>query len=113
MRIFINRYFVDEFPAKLRYTYLQYYYLTTLIPQINRKLATNFTINNQYKNDKFRNCMAHYGLGVAINEADIIENDIFLGLSYKLLGMPYTEIKAAIYFELDMFAEQVTKYLFV
>ena len=112
VRTFINQYFVDEFPAKLRYAYLQYYYLTTLIPQMNQKLATNFTINNQYKNDSFRNCMAHYGLGVAISEADIVENDIFFGLSYKLLGMPYTEIKAAIYSELNMFAEQLTKYLF-
>jgi len=112
VRIFINQYLVDECPTKVRYAYLQYYYLTSLIPQINQKLATNFTINNQYKNDKFRNCMAHYGLGAAMNETDIIESDMLFGLSNKLLGMPYMKIKAAIYAELDAFSEQVTKYLF-
>jgi len=80
VRVFINQYFVDEFPAKLRFAYLKYYYLTTLIPQINQKLATNFTINLQYKNDKFRNCMAHYGLGAVLKEDDIIEDDMLYGL---------------------------------
>ena len=113
VRIFINKYFIDEFPAKLRYAYLQYYYLTNLIPQINQKLATDFTINCQYKNHKFRNCMAHYGLGMALKETDIIENDMLLGLSSKLLGMPYIEIKTAIYSELDMLSKQLTTHLLV
>jgi len=99
VRVFINQYFIDEFPAKLRFAYLQYYYLTTLIPQMNQKLATTFTINLEYKNDKFRNCMAHYGLGVALKETDIIESDMLFGLSNKLLGMSYTEAKTAIYSE--------------
>ncbi|MCL2360671.1 MAG: hypothetical protein FWC73_02520 [Defluviitaleaceae bacterium] len=111
IRVFINQYFVDEFPTKLRFAYLQYYYLTTLIPQMNQKLATNFTINLQYKNDKFRNCMAHYGLGVALKETDIIESDMFFGLSNQLLDMSYTEIKTAIYSELDLFSEQLTEHL--
>jgi len=113
VRIFINQYFIDEFPAKLRFAYLQYYYLTTLIPQMNQKLATAFTINFQYKNDKFRNCMAHYGLGVVLKETDIIENDMLFGLSNHLLDMSYTELKTAIYSELDLFSEQLTKHLFV
>ena len=111
VRIFINQYFVDEFPTKLRFAYLQYYYLTTLIPEMNQKLAANFTINPQYKDIKFRNCMAHYGLGAALKEADIIENDMFFGLSNKLLDMSYIEIKTAIYSELDLFSEQLTKHL--
>ena len=112
VRIFIDKFFVDEFPAKLRYAYLQYYYLATLIPQINHKLATNFTINHQYKDDKFRNCMAHYGLGMTIEETDIIDTDMFLGLSNKFFGTPYMETKTAIYSELDMFSKQLTTYLF-
>ena len=111
IRIFINQNFTDDFPSKLRFAYLQYYYLTGLIPEINQEIKTNFSINTQYKNDNFRNCMAHYGLGVALKESDIIENDMFFGLTNVLLGMPYSKIKAQIYAELDSFSDQLTRHL--
>ena len=112
VRIFIDQYFAEEFPAKLRFAYLQYYYLTNLVPQINQKIATNFAINYQYKDDKFRNCMAHYGLGVVLKETDIIESDMLFGLSNKLFDISYMELRAAIYSELELLSEQLTKYLF-
>ena len=112
VRVFICQYFTDEFVTKLRFAYLQYYYLTTLIPQINQKLATNFAINRQYKNDKFRNCMAHYGLGASLKETDIIESDMLYGLSNLIFNMSYIDIKTAIYSELDSFSEELTNYLF-
>jgi len=112
LRIFVDKYFVDEFASKLRFAYLQYYYLTNFILEINESLSTNFSFNAKYKNDCFRNCMAHYGIGQIMCESDIIETDIMFGLTNKIFDTPYLDVKNAIYNELDEIAKQLEKYLF-
>lgn len=54
----IDRWIKEEMPTKLRFAYLLYYSLLNVIPQINDKLGTCFILDDQWKNDKFRNAMA-------------------------------------------------------
>ena len=112
IRIFVEQYFLEEFSSKLRFAYLQYYYLTKLIPEINQKLALNFSIDSKFKDDKFRNCIAHYGLGVVMKESDIVENDLMFGLTNKIFGVSYIETKSTILDELNKLANQLEVHLF-
>jgi len=111
IRIFIGQFFIEEFPSKLRLAYLQYFYLTKLIPEINLRLSTDFSLDLSLKNDKFRNCMAHYGLGVCMVESDIVEEDLMFGLTIRLMDKSYFEVKDAIFHELDTLAHQLESYL--
>ena len=107
----VDRWIIDDVSSKLRFAYLLYYYLVDQIKQIDQKEGLNFTINPKYKSDDFRNAMAHYGLGVVLNEDELIENDIMFGLTNKVFGEDYSTIKSFVYGELSDLAKQIGVYL--
>lgn len=107
----IDKWIKEEIPAKLRFAYLLYYSLLYVIPQINDKLKTCFSIDNQWKTDKFRNAMAHYKLGIALKNKNLAHDDIMFGLTGHILGAEYKGVKESIYVQLEMLALQIGNYL--
>lgn len=89
----INKTVLDEVSTKLRFGYLLYYYICKAINNINNQCKTDFTINNKYYSTKFRNAMAHYKLGVCLSESDLIKDDLFFGLTDKMINQPYQKVK--------------------
>ena len=55
--------------------------------------------------------MAHYKLGVALREEELIVDDKLFGLTQKFLGEPYMEVKKTIASELLGFSKQIARYL--
>lgn len=109
---FIENYFYEEIPQKLKFSYLLYYYLCDFIYQLNLRNGTNFTINTSFKNRNFRNCLAHYGLGQFLNEKEIIANDVLKGLTNKAFNMSYMSTKKEIYKILYNLVSQIENYIF-
>lgn len=107
----IDRWIKEEMPAKLRFAYLMYYSLLNVVPQINNKLGTCFILDTQWKNDTFRNAMAHYKLGVALKNKDLINDDIMFGLTEHILGTEYKVVKESIYAQLEKLAIQIGTHL--
>mgnify|MGYP001404353070 CR=1 FL=1 len=110
--LFVDKLYISEFPSKLRFAYLQYYYLLNIIPDINKKLNTSFYLDDSYNSYLFRNCMAHYGLGVAISDNEIIDNDSFGGLTNILFNKDCYTVKNEIYNMLISLSKQLEDYLF-
>lgn len=107
----IDKWIKEEVPAKLRFAYLLYYSLLRVISQINNGINTHFILDDKWNNDKFRNAMAHYKLGVALKEKDLIYDDIMYGLTDHILGEEYTVVKESIYLQLEKLAIQIGSYL--
>lgn len=101
----------EEIAAKLRFAYLLYYSLVDMVPQINLKLETSFSINKKWRNDSFRNAMAHYKLGVVMKKEDLIQNDLLFGLTNLIFNEKYIVVKESIFSELKDLAMQIGKYL--
>lgn len=104
---FIDKYFVDEIPQKFKFAYLQYYYLCDFVDEINTVNTTNFHINISLKSREFRNCLAHYGLGQYMSEADLIPDDILKGLTNKAFNMDYLTTKKQLYTYLNELVQQI------
>ena len=104
---FIENYFIDEIPQKFKFAYLQYYYLCNFIKQVNAKQNTNFDIDNSLYDRKFRNCLAHYGLGQYIGESEIDSDDVLKGLTNKAFGKDYLTAKEELYKILKDLADQI------
>ena len=104
---FIDKYFVDEIPQKFKFAYLQYYYLCDFIVELNTINGTNLYINDSLKDRAFRNCLAHYGLGQYLSEADLLQNDILKGLTNKAFNMDYSSTKEKLYQYLRELAQQI------
>ncbi len=109
----IEQWVVDEIPTKMRFLYLLYYSLLEVIPQINQKLGTVFQMDNRWSSELFRNAMAHYKLGVALREEELITDDIMFGLTQKYFGVSYINVKIAIVNELQEFSKQIERYLYI
>lgn len=109
----IDKYILPEITTKLRFAYIQYYYLMEQIPQINKHFNTQFYMNSKWLDpkNKFRNCMAHYGIGVVLSQQEIIETDLFGGLTQKVFGEEWISIKNSIINELRKLSEQISNYL--
>lgn len=109
----IDKYILPEIPTKLRFAYIQYYYLMGQIPQINKHLNTQFYMNSKWLDPekKFRNCMAHYGIGVVLSQQEVIETDLFGGLTQKVFGEEWISVKNSIINELRKLSEQISNYL--
>lgn len=107
----IDKYIIPDITTKLRHAYIQYYYLLEQIPQINKRLNTQFYMNSQWLNHQFRNCMAHYGIGVVLSQQEAIETDLFGGLTHKIFGEEWITIKDSIINELKNLSEQISDYL--
>ena len=110
--IFVEKCFVEEIPQKLKFSYLQYYYLCDFIQEINKYNNTKFYIDSSLKNREFRNCLAHYGLGQYLKENEIMEDDILKGLTYKSFNMSYIECKNILFISLNSLATQIKNYIF-
>lgn len=107
----INLTVIDEIPTKLRFSYLLYYYLLKILPQINKKLSANFKLSDKWRSEKFRNSMAHYKMGVSLREKEIVFDDPFYGLTQKYLGTDYYTVKNDIIYCLDDLSTQLDTYL--
>lgn len=107
----VEKLIIEEIPTKLRFEYILYYYLNSIIPQINDKLSTNFVIDNQLYSDGFRNAMAHYKMGVALKPSEIVDNDPFFGLTQKYLSCDYYTAKKYVFNTLVDISNQLEEYL--
>lgn len=107
----VEKLIIEEIPTKLRFEYILYYYLNSIIPQINDKLSTNFVIYNQLYSDGFRNAMAHYKMGVALKPSEIVNNDPLFGLTQKYLSCDYYTAKKYVFNTLVDISNQLEEYL--
>lgn len=107
----VEQWIKEEAPTKMRFLYLLYYSLLEVIPQINQKLGTSFRMDRKWNSKEFRNAMAHYKLGVALKEDELIIDDKMFGLTQKYFGVPYLFAKKAIVNELLDFSKQIEGYL--
>ena len=108
----IDEYILDETTTKLRFAYILYYYIVGILPDINLKLDMNFFIDNKWKSSGFRNCMAHYKVGVALKESELIQDDPFYGLVQKhFRSCGYYELKTSVMKELLSLSGQLEEYL--
>lgn len=101
----------EETPTKLRFSYILYYYLCDLLPQINLTHGTNFSIDSQYKSRDFRNAMAHYKVGVYLKPEELVMDDLMYGMTQKAFGLSYSTVKEAIMSELTVLSYQIEEYL--
>lgn len=107
----VDKYIVPEIPVKLRFSYLLYYYLLRIIPEVNERMKSDFLLCNNWDSQLFRNAMAHYKLGVSLKDNDIDENDMMYGLTHKIWGLGYEKIKINIILQLTNLANQIERYL--
>lgn len=109
----VDRYITEECTTKLRFLYLQYYYLSKILPEINAKLHTNFNMDDAFVSSMFRNAMAHYKIGVALKPSEIIHNDPFFGLTQKFFHCDYYTTKQFVLDNLNALASQIKAYLHI
>ena len=109
---FIDNYFIEEIPQKLKYAYIQYYYLCDFIKELNIKNNINLNLNTQLYDRNFRNCLAHYGLGQYMKEDDIIIDDPLKGLTNKAFKMNYFDTKKILYEILKKLVIQIKSEIF-
>jgi len=109
----VKNYIEIDIPAQLRLSYIQYFYLLGQLPELNKKLNTSFFMNAKWVDtqNKFRNCMAHYGLGAALKQEEVDENDMFGGLTEKYFKVDWITLSKAINNELFSLSEQINFFL--
>lgn len=107
----IDKYVLDEAPTKLRFIYIQYFYLVDLVKEINRVFQNRFYISGRWYSRNMRNCLAHYGLGSVLQKDDLNENDAFGGLTNKLFNCDWQTLKNSLIEELWNLSEQLQKFL--
>ena len=95
----------------MRFLYLQYYYSVSAVKEYNRKTGAGIRIDSGWVSDKFRNAMAHYKIGVALKNHDIIWEDPLFGLTQKFLNTDYFALKNNIKAALKSTSQQIRKYL--
>ncbi|MFC3899690.1 hypothetical protein, partial [Aliicoccus persicus] len=102
----INRAIDVLTPTKLRLTYIFYYYLSDNIEDLNTYFNLNLSINTRWKNKDLRDSMAHYGLGKILrNDTDL--EDVYGGITNKLLGISWDELFIEIDNEIMLFASEL------
>lgn len=104
---FIENYFIDEIPQKFKFAYLQYYYLCDFIKEFNERNDIRLDLDNELYDRKFRNCIAHYGLGQFISENELIADDPLKGLTNKAFGQSYQVVKENLYGKLRNLTAQI------
>lgn len=107
----IDEFIVEETSSKLRFAYILYYYLLNAIPKINEDIKSNFSIDNKYYNELFRNSMMHYKLGVALKENELVEDDHMYGLTQKFFHTDYLTLKNGVINELKNLKFQLKEFL--
>lgn len=102
----INRAIDVITPTMLRISYIFYYYLCDNTESLNAYFNLNLDINTRWKNKDLRDSMAHYGLGKILrNDTDL--NDIFGGITNKLLDISWRDVLIEIDNETMLFANQL------
>lgn len=109
---FIDQYFVEEIPQKFKFAYFQYYYLCDFIKEINAANGTTFYLNESLKDRSFRNCLAHYGLGLYLSGSDLDDGDILKGLTKKAFNLEYSDAKDKLYKYLTELTSQIEAKIF-
>lgn len=107
----VDRYIVPEIPSKLRFAYILYYYLCDLLPQINSAHGTSFILKRDLYSQQFRNAMAHYKVGVFLNECELVAEDPMYGMTQKAFDIDFFQTKEAIVLELKKLSYQLEEYL--
>ena len=107
----VDQYIVPEIPTKLRFAYILYYYLCDMLPKINAKHGTSFSLNRSFYSQEFRNAMAHYKVGVYLKPNDIVPDDPMFGMTQKAFGLNFYEAKNGIYHELKLLSIQLETHL--
>lgn len=107
----VDQYIVPEIPTKLRFAYILYYYLCDMLPQINAKHGTSFSLNRCFYSQEFRNAMAHYKIGVYLKAHEIVQGDPMYGMTKKAFGMDFFQTKQEIVRELRELSDQLESYL--
>ncbi len=107
----VDQYIVPEIPTKLRFAYILYYYLCDILPKINAKHGTSFSLNRSFYSQKFRNAMAHYKIGVYLKAHEIVPEDPMYGITQKAFGVDFFQTKQEIVRDLGKLSEQLESYL--
>ena len=107
----VDQYIVPEIPTKLRFAYILYYYLCDILPKINSKHGTSFSLNRSFYSQEFRNAMAHYKIGVYLKAREIVPEDPMYGMTQKAFSGDFYQAKNAIILELQKLADQLEAYL--
>lgn len=110
--VFIENFFTEEVVQKFKYAYLQYFYLCEFVQEFNNNTCFQLRLNNSLYHRKFRNCLAHYGLGQFMHENDIDEDDLLKGLTMKAFNLSYLETKKRVYGYLVDLANQIKEIIF-
>ena len=109
---FLEDLFISDLPQKFKFAYLLYYYLCGFIQEVNEKNNLNLYVNDKLINRDLRNCIAHYGLGVVMEERDLKYNDPLFGLTNKTLNLDYPTSKEKVYKYLSDLAKEIETYIF-
>ena len=108
----IDEFIIDETTTKLRFSYILYYYVLEILPEINSKLHLGLFMDGKWKSPGFRNSMAHYKVGVALKECEMVSTDPFFGIVQKYFpGCDYFTLKSGVIKELHSLASQLRDYL--
>ena len=107
----VDQYIVPEIPTKLRFAYILYYYICDMLPKINTKYGTSFSLNRNFYSQEFRNAMAHYKVGVYLKVHEIVSGDPMYGMTQKAFNCDFYQAKNDIMRELKMLAIQLESYL--
>lgn len=98
-------------PSILRMNYILYFYLDTILEEVNIDNKTDFFIDSQYIDTQFRNCMAHYGIGNLLRQDEVDLNDPFGGLTQKIFSMDYVLLNKKIEANFETLLKQIYSYL--
>lgn len=98
-------------PSILRINYILYYYLYSILEDVNIDNKSDFFVDSQYIDTRFRNCMAHYGIGNLLRQDEVDLNDTFGGLTQKIFSMDYNLLNEKIEENLEVLLEQINSYL--
>lgn len=109
----VEKYITEECTTKFRFLYLQYYYLSKVLPEINCKLHTEFAMDATLKLRQFRNAMAHYKIGIALKPDEINYGDPLYGLTQKFFHCDYYAAKRFIIDNLSALMCQIKSYLHI
>ena len=108
---FLANYIEGETTSIFKFAYLQYFYLCDLVGDIARTTGVAFDLDDKYHDRKFRNCLAHYGLGQYMSAEDIINDDPLKGLTFKAFGKNYITVKTEVFAMLQHLAKQIADHV--
>ena len=76
------------------------------------RIRKNYYIDKTLKNRSLRNCFAHYGLGLFLEEIEINEKDVLKGLTEKAFNIDYFSCKNLLYKYLVDLKSQIEETIF-